>query len=72
MPSWLQKIDVLADVEAPIHRLNLDKKTVYKSSLGGFCTLLIGLTFLLVLIKESDEVIQQKYPFVQTKAVQDL
>ena len=55
--SFLHKIDALADEEAPIHRLNISGDRVYRSALGGFCTLMIGVTFLLLLISESDEVI---------------
>ena len=67
--SFLQKIDALADEEAPIHRLNISGDRVYRSALGGFCTLMIGVTFLLLLISESDEVVQKRYPFVQSKPV---
>ena len=69
--SFLQKIDALADEEAPIHRLNISGDRVYRSALGGFCTLMIGVTFLLLLISESDEVVQKRYPFVQSKPVKD-
>ena len=62
--SFLHKIDALADTEAPIHRLNISGSRVYRSSLGGFCTLMIGVTFLLLLYSESSEVIEKKYPFV--------
>ena len=69
--SFLYKIDALADEEAPIHRLNISGERVYRSALGGFCTLMIGVTFLLLLISESDEVVQKRYPFVQSKPVKD-
>ena len=69
--SFLQKIDALADEEAPIHRLNISGARVYRSALGGFCTLMIGVTFLLLLISESDDVVHKKYPFVQSKPVKD-
>ena len=69
--SFLHKIDALADEEAPIHRLNISGDRVYRSALGGFCTLMIGVTFLLLLISESDEVVQKRYPFVQSKPVKD-
>ena len=69
--TFLHRIDALADDEAPIHRLNIDGHRVYKSTLGGFCTLMIGVTFLLLLISESGEVINKKYPFVQSKPVKD-
>ena len=64
MSKYLKEIDILADYEAPIHRINFEGKTKYKSALGGFCTMLIVVAFLLVLISESDEVIKKKYPFV--------
>ena len=69
--SFLHKIDALADEEAPIHRLNISGDRVYRSALGGFCTLMIAVTFLLLLISESDEVVQKRYPFVQSKPVKD-
>ena len=69
--SFLQKIDALADEEAPIHRLNISGDRVYRSALGGFCTLMIGVTFLLLLYSESSDVINKKYPFVQSKPVKD-
>ena len=69
--SFLQKIDALADEEAPIHRLNISGDRVYRSALGGFCTLMIGVTFLLLLWSESYDVIHKKYPFVQSKPVKD-
>ena len=69
--SFLHKIDALADEEAPIHRLNISGARVYRSALGGFCTLMIGVTFLLLLISESDDVVHKKYPFVQSKPVKD-
>ena len=69
--SFLQKIDALADEEAPIHRLNISGDRVYRSALGGFCTLMIGVTFLLLLYTESSDVIKKKYPFVQSKPVKD-
>ena len=62
--EFLKNVDILADDEAPIHQINFEGKTKYPSALGGFCTLLIALTFLSVLISESEEVIQKKYPFV--------
>ena len=64
MSNYLKNVDSLADDEAPIHRINLDGNTTYQSALGGFCTLTIVLIFVLVLIKEADEVITMKYPFV--------
>ena len=64
MNEFLQRIDILADDEAPIHRINLKGKTVYHSSFGGCCTLIIALIFLSVLIIESEDVIKQKYPIV--------
>lgn len=70
--SFLEKIDILADEEAPIHQINFEGETKYRSSLGGFCTLLIAVTFLSVLISESEEVIKKKYPFVQRRLVEDL
>ena len=57
MAHVLKYIDVLADTEAPIHRINFEGKTKYKSALGGFCTMGIVVAFLLVLISESEEVI---------------
>ena len=69
--SFLQKIDALADEEAPIHRLNISGDRVYRSALGGFCTLMIGVTFLMLLWSESYDVIHKKYPFVQSKPVKD-
>ena len=62
MFNVLKSIDILADEEAPIHRINMNGKTVYKSALGGWCTLMIGLSFILVLIKECEEVIKKSYP----------
>lgn len=53
MTKFLKSIDTLADDEAPIHKINLDGNTQYKSSLGGFCTLTIVLIFILVLIKDA-------------------
>ena len=47
-------------------------KVKYRSALGGFCTLLIVVAFLLVLISESEEVIAKKYPFVQSRGIDDL
>ena len=70
--SFLEKIDILADEEAPIHQINFEGETKYRSSLGGFCTLLIAMTFLSVLISESEEVIKKKYPFVQRRLVEDM
>ena len=46
-------LDCLADDEAPIHRINLNGSTEYKSQLGGFCTITIFIVFILVLIKEA-------------------
>ena len=45
--------DVLADDEAPIHRINLEGETRYKSVLGGFCTFTLCVVFILVLLNES-------------------
>lgn len=58
MSLQLEKIDVLADNEAPIHRINLEGKTVYKSALGGFCTITLAVVFLLVLAREAGDVIR--------------
>ena len=52
MESFLKYVDSLADDEAPIHKINLDGHTEYKSTLGGFCTLSIAFIFILVLVKE--------------------
>ena len=52
MTKFLENIDTLADDEAPIHRMNMDGNTQYKSALGGCCTLTIAFAFLAVLIKE--------------------
>ena len=69
MATYLKSIDALADREAPIHRINLGGKSVYKSALGGFCTLTLGVVFLLVLAREAGDVINVKYPFVQIRKV---
>ena len=50
MAKFLENIDNLADDEAPIHRINLDGNTKYKSSLGGLCTLTIVIAFIVVLL----------------------
>ena len=49
MTKFIENIDNLADDEAPIHRINMDGNTKYKSSLGGFCTLTIVAAFIVVL-----------------------
>ena len=69
MTSFLQRIDVLADDEAPIHRINIEGNTIYKSALGGFCSLNLVIVFLIILYLESGDVINKRYPFVQTKNV---
>ena len=46
--NFLKNIDILADDEAPIHRINLDGKTVYHSTFGGCCTILIAMAFCVV------------------------
>ena len=69
--QFLKNIDILADDEAPIHRINLDGKTVYHSTFGGFCTILIAMAFCVVLYIESEDIILQKYPFVQSKDIED-
>ena len=56
----LKRIDCLADDEAPIHRINLDGNTEYKSQLGGFCTITIFIVFILVLIKEAIPVLKME------------
>ena len=61
----------MADDEAPIHRLNISGEKKYRSALGGFCTLMIALAFLLLFFSESGDVINKKYPFVQSKPVMD-
>ena len=53
MEGFLKYIDVMADDEAPIHRINIDGETEYKSTLGGCCTLTIAVIFILVLAKEA-------------------
>ena len=65
----LKHLDALADDEAPIHRINFEEKTKYQSALGGLCTLTLIFVFLFVLYIEADEVINKKYPFVQTREV---
>ncbi len=55
--QFLKNIDILADDEAPIHRINLDGKTVYHSTFGGCCTILIALAFCSVLYIESEDII---------------
>ena len=72
MTNFLSRLDALADEEAPIHRLNISGKRVYRSALGGFCTMMIFVIFILLLISESDEVIAKRYPFVQSKPVKDM
>ena len=72
MTSILNRLDALADEEAPIHRLNISGKRVYRSTLGGFCTLMIFVIFILLLWTESKEVINKEYPFVQSKPVKDM
>ena len=42
MNKYLKYIDALADDEAPIHKINIDGNTEYKSALGGFSTLTIA------------------------------
>ena len=64
MNNIFKQIDTLADEEAPIHKINFDGKTSYKSALGGFCTLTLVIVFLLVLLKEGSEVLTKAYPFV--------
>ena len=61
---FFEKIDSLADDEAPIHKINFNGSTAYKSSLGGFCTLTLAIIFILVLAKEGGEVLRKQYPFV--------
>ena len=53
MEGLFKYIDVMADDEAPIHRINFDGATEYKSTLGGCCTLTIAFIFFLVLAKEA-------------------
>ena len=55
--NFLKNIDILADDEAPIHRINLDGKTVYHSTFGGCCTILIAIAFCVVLYIESEDII---------------
>ena len=64
MTSCLKDIDVLADDEAPIHRMNIDGNTRYKSALGGFCTLTLILIFILVLLNNFSDVYNKTYPMV--------
>ena len=71
MASFLKSIDILADEEAPIHRINLEGKTKYQSTFGGFCTLLIAVIFCFVLYIESEDVITKKYPFISNKEVEN-
>ena len=52
MNKFLKNIDTLADDEAPIHKIHIDGNTEYKSTLGGCCTLIIFIIFILVLFKE--------------------
>ena len=72
MKSLLKSIDILADDEAPIHRINFKGKTAYQSTLGGFCTFLITVIFFFILWIESEDVIQMKYPLVQTRELDTL
>ena len=67
--KYLSYIDQLADEEAPIHRINIDGATKYKSSLGGFCTLTLIIIFLLVLLREGQDVVNGSYPFVSQRPV---
>ena len=67
----LAKIDVLADDEAPIHRINLDKKTRYKSVLGGFCTLTLVFSFIFVFFNEYEDVYKMNYPVSQSRKAED-
>lgn len=69
MTKFLENIDNLADDEAPIHRINMDGNTKYKSSLGGFCTLTIVIAFLAVCIILGGDVISKKYPFTTIREV---
>ena len=57
MTTFLKNVDSLADDEAPIHKINLDGNTEYKSALGGCATLTIALIFILVLWKEAKDVV---------------
>lgn len=60
----LKKIDSIADEVGPVQRLNFDKHTEYKSELGGLCTIVIYVTFILVLIKEAIPVLNLEDPKV--------
>ena len=71
MERFFKYIDVMADDEAPIHRINLDGETEYKSTLGGCCTLTIAIIFFLVLAKEAQDVISKEYPVSQKREVKD-
>jgi len=61
----LQKIDSIADNVSPVHRINFEGHTQYKSHLGGLCTILIALAFLFILVKRAIPVIAIEDPKVQ-------
>ena len=46
--NFLERIDSIADEVSPVHRLNFEEHTEYKSQLGGLCTILIYLVFFFV------------------------
>ena len=68
--SKLESIDMIGDKVSPVNRINFDDNVEYKSQLGGLCTILIYIAFLLILGKRAIPVLNREDPVVQERKVE--
>ena len=65
----LEKIDSISDSVSPVNRINFEGNVQYKSQLGGLCTIMIYIAFLLILVKRAIPVLNKEDPEVQQRKV---